>query len=228
MASVDHKLRKDLLTLGYQFFLLQLCVVLIFSTSEFMIANLFSVQHVTTYNISFKYFGIVFMLANMLMAPLWGAFTNAWHQGDLEWIRKMIRRMHFLNLAFVLINVCLFFAFYPLTELWLGRHFAISNYLAIALIIFNAQIIFNNIFALFLNSIGKLRTQLMSGISGALINIPLMIVLARYTDLGLAAVCLANIICLLPGTILTSLETYKILKSGLSETNVFENASFER
>ena len=213
LKSVDHTLRKGLLTLGYQYFALQIFGLVIFSTSEFLIANLFGVQQVTTYTIAWKYYGAMFMLSTLITAPLWGAFTHAWYQQDVEWIKKMIRRMHFLNAGLLVVNLCLFVAFLPLTRLWLGKNFVIDNYLAVGLIIYNSQMIFNNIFALFLNGIGKLNIQLLSGSIGAVINIPLTILFARYTDLGLASVCLANIISLLPGSLLTMNQTYKILKS---------------
>ena len=155
----------------------------------------------------------MFMLSTLITAPLWGAFTHAWYQQDIGWIKKMIRRMHYLNAGLLVVNLCLFAAFLPLTRLWLGKNFVIDNYLAVGLIIYNSQMIFNNIFALFLNGIGKLNIQLLSGGIGAVINIPLTILFARYTDLGLASVCLANIISLLPGSLLTMTQTYKILKS---------------
>lgn len=211
-TKIDHSLRKELLTLGSQFFLLQICVIIIFSTSEFLIANLFKIEDVTTFNIAYKYYGIVFLLSSMVISPLWSAFSNAWYQNDLEWITSMIKRIHLINGTFIIINISLFFAFEPLTKLWLGQSLTISNYFAFTLIIYNAQLIFNNVFSLFLNSIGKLALQLITGIGGAVINIPVTIFLARYTHLGLASICIANIISLLPGSILTSIQTYRILK----------------
>ncbi|PWG78810.1 lipopolysaccharide biosynthesis protein [Pararcticibacter amylolyticus] len=216
---IDHSLRKSLLTLGYQFFLLQICVIIIFSTSEFLVANLFDMQSVTTFNIASRYYGIVFLLSNMVMAPLWSAFTNAWYQGDISWIIKMVKRMHFMNLLFLAVNICLFFAFEPLVKLWLGRSFHIHNHLALSLIIYNTQMIFNNVFVLFLNGIGRLKSQLWCGISGAIINIPITILLARYTELGLTSICLANIISLIPSSIVVSIQTRKILSARSGHDN---------
>jgi O-antigen/teichoic acid export membrane protein len=210
---VDHSLRSDLLKLGYQYFVLQLFGLIIFSTSEVLVANLFNVENVTTFNIASRYYGIAFMLGNMLMAPMWGAFTHAWYQRDINWIRKMIRRMHLMNGGMLVVNLALFAASGPLTKLWLGREFVISDYLALTLIIYNAQMIFNNIFALFLNGIGKLNMQLLSGGIGAVINIPLTIFFAKTTELGLASVCFANILSLLPGSIIICVQSYKILYS---------------
>lgn len=213
LKLVDHRLRDELLNLGYKFFLLQICGLIIFSTSEFMIARLLGTEQVTVFNIVSRYYGIVFLLSNMVMASLWSAFSNAWFQNDVSWIVRVIKKMHLVNAAFLVLNIFLFFGFKPLSQLWLGRELLISNFLALALIIYNAQMVFNNIFALFLNSIGKLNLQLLSGLIGAVINIPLTIFLVRYTNLGLASVCLANIISLLPGSVLTSAQTYQILKA---------------
>lgn len=211
-AQVDHLLRHELLSLGYRFFILQICGLIIFSTSEILVARLMDLPSVTVYNITSRYYGISFLLANMVMASLWSAFSNAWFQRDFVWISKMIRRMHFINIGFICMNVLLFFVFGPLTQLWLGREMEITDHFAVAMIVYNAQLIFNNVFALFLNSTGHLNLQLLSGLIGAAVNIPLTILLVKYTHLGLTAVCLANIISLLPGSVMTSIQTYHILK----------------
>lgn len=219
LKLVDHHLRDELLNLGYKFFLLQICGLIIFSTSEFLIARLMGTEDVTIFNIASRYYGIVFLLSNMVMASLWSAFSNAWFQNDIAWISRVIKKMHLANVAFLILNIFLFFGFKPLSHLWLGRELHISNFFAFALIIYNAQMVFNNIFALFLNSIGKLNLQLISGVIGAVINIPMTIFLVRYTNLGLASVCLANIISLLPGSVLTSVQTYRVLKAKGAETH---------
>ncbi len=225
LGFVNHALRKDLLNTGTQFFLIQICVIIIFSTSEFLVANLFSVADVTRFNIVSKYFGIVFILANMIMNPLWSAFSIAWHQKDLGWIRTTIRRMNLLNLGFLGINILLFFLYNPLIELWIGKPVQAGFYFAAALIIYNAQMIFNNVYAMLLNSIGKLKLQLITGIAGAIINIPLTIVLARYTSLGLSSICLANIISLLPSTVVLSLQCHNILRKAeeAEDTEIWNN-----
>lgn len=219
LSHVDHTLRNELLSLGYRFFLLQVCGLIIFSTSEILVARLMDLQYVTVYNITSRYFGISFLMANMVMASLWSAFSSAWFQRDFAWISGMVRRMHFINIGFICMNVFLFFTFRPLTHLWLGRELVITDHLALVMIIYNAQLIFNNVFSMFLNSTGILNLQLVSGIIGAAVNIPLTILLVRNTNLGLTAVCLANIISLLPGSVLTSIQTYYILKLKGAEAN---------
>ncbi|WP_407430407.1 lipopolysaccharide biosynthesis protein [Arcticibacter sp.] len=219
ISQVDHTLRNELLSLGYRFFLLQICGLIIFSTSEILVARLMDLQSVTVFNITSRYFGISFLLANMVMASLWSAFSSAWFQRDFAWIHGIIRKMHFINIGFICMNVVLFFFFRPLTQVWLGRELVITDHLALAMIVYNAQLIFNNVFSMFLNSTGILNLQLVSGVIGAVINIPLTILLIRHTNLGLTAVCLANIISLLPGSVMTSIQTYHVLKLKGAEAN---------
>lgn len=219
LSQVEHSLRTELLSLGYRFFLLQICGLIIFSTSEILVARLMDLQSVTVFNITSRYFGMSFLLANMVMASLWSAFSSAWFQRDFAWISGVIRKMHFVNMGFIGMNVILFFAFRPLTQLWLGRELVITDHLALAMIVYNAQLIFNNVFSMFLNSTGILNLQLVSGIIGAAVNVPLTILLIRHTNLGLTSVCLANIVSLLPGSVITSIQTYHVLKLKGVEAN---------
>jgi O-antigen/teichoic acid export membrane protein len=210
---ITHNLRKDLLSLGAKFFLLQLVVMIIFSTSNFLVANLYSMEKVTTFDIASKVYGIPLMLFSIISSPLWGAFTNAWYQDDKNWIRKTIRNMMFINISLLLLSFIIFSFYKPLTALWLGQPHIITSLFAITLIIFNFQIAFNNIYSYFLNGIGKINLQLITAVIGGLINIPLTIFLAKNTDFGLASLCIANIISLLPSSIITSIQTFKFLNN---------------
>ena len=210
---ITHNLRKELLSLGVKFFMLQLVVLIIFSTSNFLVANLYSMEKVTTFDIASKVYGIPLMLFSIISSPLWGAFTNAWYQDDKKWIRKIIRGMMLINTSLLLLSLAIFIFYKPLTSLWLGQPHIITNIFAITLIIFNYQIAFNNIYSFFLNGIGKINLQLITAIAGGLINIPLTIYLAKNTELGLASLCIANIVSLLPSSIVTSIQTFKFLNN---------------
>jgi O-antigen/teichoic acid export membrane protein len=212
LKYVNHALRKGLLSLGFKFFLLQIVVLIIFSTSDILIANLFRIEDVATYKIANQYYGIPLMLFQIIAAPLWGAFTNAWYQHDRKWIASTIRNMLFINFAMLLASFLLFLLYPEITKIWLGRPNPIETVFAVSLIAFNFQIAFNNIFSFFLNSIGKINLQLITAIIGGLLNIPLTILLAKHTNLGLASICIASICSLLPSSIVTCWQTWNLLK----------------
>jgi O-antigen/teichoic acid export membrane protein len=213
MAFVEHKLRKDLLSLGFKFFLLQIISLIIFSTSNFLIAQLFKMESVTVFNIGSRYYGISLMIFTILLTPMWGAFANAWYQGDKEWIVKAMRKMVLLNLALLVLSFVMFLYYTPLSKLWLGETIYIAPIFALTMVLYNFQMAFNNIFSYFLNGIGKINMQLYAAVGGGIICIPATILLAKYTDLGMASICVANMLSLLPSSFFAIIQVNKILKN---------------
>jgi O-antigen/teichoic acid export membrane protein len=208
---IDHSLRKDLLGLGFKFFLVQIIAIIIFSTTNFLIANLYKMEDVAVFNIASRYYGIAPMIFSIVLTPLWGAFTNAWYQGDRSWILETIRKMVFLNFGLLTLSLLMFIYYRPLSELWLNETILIDPLFALTFVLFNFQLSFNNVYSYFLNSIGKINLQLYSSVAGGVINIPFTIIIAKTTDLGIASICIANILCLLPASILTTIQVHKVL-----------------
>lgn len=69
----------------------------------------------------------------------------------------------------------------------------------------------NNIFAYFINGVGKIKLQLVTAVISSIINIPLSIFLGRNMGMGINGVIAATIICLLLGTFLHPVQYYKIV-----------------
>jgi O-antigen/teichoic acid export membrane protein len=213
LSHVKHSIRKDLLNLGFKYFLIQIVAITIFSTTNILIAQLFNVEDVATYNIGYKYYNVTVMVFSILMSPLWGAFTQAWHQGDIKWISKNLKFYTLLVVALVVVNLAQVFIFPYFIHLWLKRDIAIPGVLAASYIIYNFIFCYNDIFAHFLAGVGKVDRQLYSAIAGGVLNIPVTIYLAKHTDLGLSSILLANVICLLPSSIVTTIHTIQLLRS---------------
>ena len=86
---IDRMYIKDLFSLGLRFFIIQIQVVVIFQTTNILISNLSGSNDVTSYNIAYKYIGIGLMVYNIILAPLWPAFTDAYTRKDYAWMRSM-------------------------------------------------------------------------------------------------------------------------------------------
>ncbi|EOR95055.1 O-antigen flippase Wzx [Arcticibacter svalbardensis MN12-7] len=216
-SYIDYKLKNDLLGLGFQFFLLQLIAVIILSTSNFLIANLYTMQDVTTFNIVSKYYGSTLLAFNILLTPLWGAYTNAWYQKDYKWIKNTIIKMTLINILLLFGSVILFYLYAPVLKLWLGNVIYVTPIFVVSLIMYNFQIGFNDVFSYFLNGIGNIKLQLYAAVFGGVVNIPLTIYLAKNTDWGIATICIANILCMIPSSLILSIQSYHILKIKMAE-----------
>jgi O-antigen/teichoic acid export membrane protein len=213
VSYVNHGIRKDLLSLGFKFFIIQIVALIIFSTTNILIAQLFNIAEVTRYNIAYKYFNITVIVFSILMSPLWGAFTHAWHQNDKKWISKNVKYYALLALAFSVVNILQFFIYPFFIRIWLKQDLPITTLLVAGFILYNFVYCYNNICSHFLASIGEINRQVYAAVLGGALNIPLTIYLAKYTSFGLAAILFANIICLLPSTLITTIHTIQLLKN---------------
>src|SRR5690606_33265753 len=68
---------NEIFGLGATFFIIQCSVIILFSTDNFIITQLFNPQEVVPYNIAQKYFSISLIVFNMLLTPYWSGFTDA-------------------------------------------------------------------------------------------------------------------------------------------------------
>ena len=90
---VELKHARELLNLGMNFFLIRIASVVLFMSSSFLIAHLFSPKEVTSYQIAHKYFQIILMCFFIALAPLWSAVTDAYFQNDFKWITNSVKKL---------------------------------------------------------------------------------------------------------------------------------------
>jgi len=180
---------KNLMTLGIKFFIIQIAAVVIYQTSNIIIAQLFGPTEVTPYNIAFKYFGIISMGFGIIMVPLWSAFTEAWIKKDIPWIKNTVKRLIQLWGLVSLVTLIMLVFSNIVYKAWVKEiTVPLSTSIVMAVyVIINAWCA---IFAHFLNGVGKIKLQLYSGSFGALVNIPLSIFLGR--QLGIYGVVLST------------------------------------
>lgn len=211
LRSFDPKKIKDLFNLGIQFFVIQIAVLVIFQTDSLIISHTLSPEEVTPYNILFQYFGIVTMIAGIVLTPFWSAFTEAHAKGDYSWIRKIIfNQLKGLIPMSALILAMLFLAPWVI-PLWLGKEINLPIILLGGMAIYALILVWNNIFSFFLNGISKTKLQMITSIVGTLINIPLSIYFANL--FGVGGVIMATIISLSFFAVFGAIETFKYLRT---------------
>lgn len=210
-SKIDFNKFKDLAGLGINFFILQIAVIIIFSTDNMIITQVLGPAAVTPYNISFKYFSIPIMIFSIVVTPFWSAYTDAHAKGDLVWIKKSINRLsQTWGLIFAMVIVMLL-ASQDFYKFWVGNDHQIPILLSILMGIFAIISTWNNIFAAFLNGLGKIKLQIYYSLFGMIINIPLSVFFAKNMNLGSSGVILATCICLSFGAILAPLQYYKLV-----------------
>ena len=171
-SSVRISKMSSLMNLGFKFFVLQICGLLTYSMTNFLILQFLNADDVTYYNIAYKYFSALLILNNMFCAPLWSAFTEAYTLKDFPWIRSSMRKLNKLFLAICGIGL-LMLVFSPIFyRIWLQNQLTIPFSLSLVTMLFILVCCYNGIVVAFINGVGKIRLQTYITIITTIIYIP--------------------------------------------------------
>ena len=210
---IQLKYAKTLANIGVQFFIIQITALIIFSTSNVLIANFLGPAEVTAYNIAFKYFGVISMLFGITIAPFWSAFTEAFHKKEFDWIKSSTRKLVGIWILATITTIFMLTVSQPIYQLWVGNKVSVPFTLSLAMVFYVTISNWNSIFVSFLNGTGRIRLQLYSSIIIGVVNIPLAYVLVKYLHWGSAGVVAATSICLFVGSIWSPIQYIKLINN---------------
>ncbi len=203
---------KELKSIGTSFFIIQICVLVILATDNILVIALLGPDEVTSYNNVFKLFQVFLIISTIIHAPLWPLYTNAYYNHDLDWIRATVRRLHYLLLLLVPL-IILTIVFGPrILEAWIKEDIFYDYKLLLFMGLFVVIRIFGEIYITFLNSIGKIKTQLIISVIAAVINIPLSIIFVKFFELGSSGIILSTVISMSLYALVMPIQAISILK----------------
>lgn len=211
LKFVKFKFARNLMSLGIKFFVLQISYVIIYQTSNIIIAQLFGPAQVTPYNIAFKYFSIIPMGFGIIMLPFWSAFTEAWIKKDIEWIKSTIKKLKLIWILLSIVSLIMLVFSNFMYRMWVGKGIPVPilmSAIMAAYVIVNA---WSSIYSQFLNGVGKIKLQLYSGVFSALFNIPLSIYLGKL--MGISGVVLSSLILVLISAIWSPVQYRKLINN---------------
>lgn len=209
---IKFKFSKQLMNIGFMFFLFQSTALIVVATDNILISKLINVTSVTPYNIAFKYLSPLTVFFSLISAPLWSAYTEAYTMKDYDWIKRTTKKM--IQIWFILLLLAIpAVALSPFVyKLWIGNKSELpSIYLTIWMSVYILFSAWNQIFGNFINGVGKLRIGFIIAIITSLINIPLCILFTKYLNFGLCGIIIASSVSLLPDLILLPMQYYKIV-----------------
>jgi O-antigen/teichoic acid export membrane protein len=211
LKYVDLRYAKELLGLGYKFFLIQVAGLIMYSSSNFIITQFFGPAMVTPYHIAYRLFSLISMLFMIVLTPYWSAFTEAWEKKEVTWIKTTVRRLLYVWGMISSGGVLLLFLSPKVFRFWVGEQVEIPFYLSGLLLLFFISSAFGGIFNMFINGVGKIKLQLILSFISALLFIPLCIFLIEVFNLGVEALVIASITCNINGYVIAPLQYYKII-----------------
>jgi len=206
---------KSLFNLGGIFFVIQIASVVQYESANIIISRNFGPAEVTSYNIVYKYFGVLNMVFMIFIIPFWSASTEAFSKHDFSWIKNGIGKYNLLNLAMFLIGFIMLLGSNTIYNLWLGEGTVqIDFYLSLFGFLFFSVGMFGSKYVSFLNGISALRLQFWTSMISPFLYIGIVLLLIKYFEMGVYAVFIAAIIANINAYLLAPLQYYMIIVKG--------------
>lgn len=188
LKKINYIRLRPLLDIGLKFFVIQLSIIVITGSTNFIITKYISSSEVVTYNAAYKLFNLAQVLYAIIIAPTWPAFVDAIEKKDYDWIKRIVRKMMRIWLIISLVMFVILLASPIIFNLWLGKQVIIPFKLSALLFIYFTSMSFGGIFNMYVNASGKLKAQMISWVLIAIIYIPFVIFLIQQFKLGIYAV----------------------------------------
>ena len=170
----------DIFSLGAKFFIIQIQLIIMQQATNLLISNISNPDFVAYYNIVYRYLGAAMMVFNLVLGPLWPAFTDAYTKGDYPWMRSTYRTLTRLYLfclgAIIVMCVISPFAY----SIWLGNAITIPWAMTISIATYFAILMWDSLQTNLLNGIGAVKLQSYVTCIGIVFHIPLSFLLGHY------------------------------------------------
>lgn len=205
---------KDLTTLGFKFFAIQICNIVLWGLNDFFISNLFGPANVVEYQKIYKLFSTIISLYSIFQPTLWVYLAFANKANDLGKIKKL--SLLAFSLSAVIIFGVLFCALFSrqIFDFWLGE--ATITVTLHNLLPFVAYGILYSLLAsvsVLCYSFEKLRSFTIISIVICVIKIPLLYLLTHLKpDLDWTVVMWVNVILVIPYILFPLIEVTFFLK----------------
>lgn len=214
LSEFRKDLIKDLFSLGFKFFLIQIQVVVLYQTTNILISNLSSSVQVTEYNVAYRYLGIGMMLYSIMLQPLWPAFTDAFAKKDFIWMNSIYKKMAKIYFASLVLLLLMAVASSFVYKIWVGDKVSVSVWMTIAVALYMAIHSWDQLQVQLINGTGYVKLQVYVTTVGLILHIPLSFVLGQYVG-GIGVVVSMIIINTIYATFFTT-QIHKILKNKAS------------
>ena len=194
LSKISLSLIRNIIKNGANFFLIQIAGLIVFSTDKFLISHFFGPKYVAKFDITLKYFSILFLFHTILSTPLWALYSETFKKRDLDWINKTLVNQIKYFFIFLFVGLVMMLISNNIFKFWINDNFYIEIELIITILIYTFIMIWNNIFATLLNGIGQEKVQLKSSIIAILTNIIFAFFFIKILHLSYISIIVSSII----------------------------------
>ena len=200
---------KDLFSLGYKFFIINIQVVVLYQSTNVLISNVSSPIDVTNYNVAYRLLNVAMMAYTIILTPLWPAYTDAYTKGDFLWMEKTFNRMRKVLLISILGCFVITLASPFIYKIWLGNSVEVPFAMTLLVAIYVSVYCWMNLNGTLAIGMGKVKVSSCMVLVGMVLHIPLSLFFSSY--MGAYGVLLSLILINTFYAVVTKTQVHKIL-----------------
>lgn len=201
---------NDILSIGIKFFILQIITIVLYQANNIIIAQAVNPEAVVTYNVAYKYIGMLLVIFNIIVTPVWSASTDAYARGDFKWMKDTVKYLRKVCIIATGAGIVMVILSRPIYSIWLGKEtIDIPYYISAIILAYTCFEMYYKVHVSMINGMGKVFAQMIITAIIAILYIPSALLLGRY--FGLAGVLIANTLVQLFNFVWAKIQNTKIL-----------------
>lgn len=182
---------------GGYFLVMQLAGIAFFSIDSFLLLHYFDPASFGKYSLVAKLFQVVPAVAGVWLAALWPAYAEAIARGDMQWVRRTLKRSTVAaGAGCALASGAVALLCVPVIQLWTGVIVSPTPWLLAGLTFYSATLVGTTAISMYLNGSDYIKRQAQLVLTHTVVCVVLKILLCKYGDIS-GAVWGANISYLL-------------------------------
>lgn len=202
---------REVLQVGGAFFVIQLGLLVVNSTNQFLINYLFGGTAVVEYTLYYRLYSTAAMVFTLFTQPVWSEISIRYAQNDMLWVRKIY---HFMLIVAVAISTGCFVVTGGLQlvfRIWLGEGIQANRWIGLVYAIWSMVEVVTYAGTCIANGMTKLKCQMYFTIGAAGAKIPLTLFCATVLP-NWISVIVAHILVLVPLMVAQNIVLYRQLK----------------
>ena len=211
-GSVQIKVIRRIFGQGLLFFVIQCTGLVVFSSDNLVITHYLGPEQVTPYSFAWRLTSYAAMAQAIILPSLWPAFSEAYYNRQLDWVRSTYRTV--TRNCLIAVGIAALFAGLAgraVISIWAGPNAVPGRELLWLMAMFNFLMAVTTNQAFLLNATGRIRLEATVAVLAAIANLALSIFLVRR--IGVEGVILSTIISFLVFMIIPQqIETENVLK----------------
>ena len=179
LKSVRFDLVREIFGLGAKFFIIQIQMIVVSQAANIFISNFSNPIEVANYNVALRYLNVSVMVFNILLTPIWPAFTDAYAKKDFDWMKSIYIKLIKILLLVVGLIIAMVIVSPIVYKIWIGNKMNIPFIMTVVVAVYVITLSWNSFQTMLINGFGTIKIQSIVTVSGLIIYIPLACVLGK-------------------------------------------------